>query len=705
MPDITDSASFFNEAESIIQQNQASAAAVATRQLFPIYFFGEVERYLHVPAGIPYADLPARIHTSSRRKLRQTMIQALDVDLPAATEIDILTAGDERIRVKVEAHRLHEKERELVLVSFVEPASDGTRLEAARAGGGAGALKVELADARRQLDRTILELRDVNEQLKRKNEELQALNEEFLSTNEELQASKDALSNLNQELSIANRQLRQALGEREQTAADLSNLLDSSPVATILLDRMLRIKLFNPPMRDLFALIDTDVGRPLADLLPKFADPTLNEDADAACSTGVPSVREIQGLGETWYVRSVQPYRTKAAQIEGAVVTFTDVTALKQAELASASARRYVEAIVNTTLEPLVVIDADLRVETTNPAFCTAMNVPAKRVQGKKLSDLGRPLLAHESLVEVMSRVLHGDNMTGDVEIEAGNHIGEQRIWRAHVRSFHGAQSERPRILLALEDITEQRHIVRHQLQLLIDALPEPIVAVDNQRRIRFVSRHLEALFGYTPSELVGRKIDMLVPPRLREKHAALHKQFMERPMIRGIGGGLDILGLRKDGVRIPLDIGLSPIMTVDGPLIVAALHDMRGLKEGEERLRAAKAAADRANQAKTRFLAAASHDLRQPLQTIGLLTGVLEKRAADPETRATLLRLDDAVAHMTGLVDTLLDINHIESGGIKVETGEIAVGPLMSRVADDYEPLALAKNLSLRLVRSSATI
>jgi two-component system CheB/CheR fusion protein len=263
---------------------------------------------------------------------------------------------------------------------------------------------------------------------------------------------------------------------------------------------------------------------------------------------------------------------------------------------------------------------------------------------------------------------------------------------------------------VAFADVTavkqaEPRHIVRHQLQLLIDALPEPIIAVDSERKIRFVSRHLEALFGYKPSELVGQKIDMLVPAGLRDKHAALYKQFIEKPSVRGMGTGLDIQGLRKDGVRIPLDIGLSPIMTADGPLVIAALHDLRGLKEGEERLRAAKATADRANRAKTRFLAAASHDLRQPLQTIGLLTGVLEKRAADSETRTTLLRLDDAVAHMTGLVDTLLDINHIESGGIKVETAEIALGPLMSRVVDDYEPLALAKNLNLRLVHSSASI
>jgi PAS domain S-box-containing protein len=471
------------------------------------------------------------------------------------------------------------------------------------------------------------------------------------------------------------------------------------------LDDALRIKVFNSRIRDLFALTNADIGRPLSDLMSKYGDPTLGEDAHAARLTGTPSVREIQGAGESWYVRSVLPYRTKANEIRGAVVTFADVTALKQAELASASARKYAETIVDIAREPLAVIDADMRVESMNSAFCAAMNLRPERAMGKRLQDLDRPLLAHPSLIELMVRVLDARTETDGVELEIEGHTGEQRMWKAHVRGFRSAPSDRSLILLALEDITEQRRIVRHQLQLLIDALPEPIIAVDSRRYMRLVSRHMETLFGYQPTELVGEKIDILLPPDLREKNVSFFKKFTAKPSVRGMGTGLDVHGVRKDGARIPLDIGLSPITTVDGPLIVAALHDLRTLREGEDRMRAAKAAADRANQAKTRFLAAASHDLRQPLQTIGLLLGVLEKRIADAETRGTLLRLDDAVAHMTELVDTLLDINHIESGGIKVEVAELSVGALISRAADDYTPLAAAKGIELRLIRSSAMV
>src|SRR5271166_898299 len=109
------------------------------------------------------------------------------------------------------------------------------------------------------------------------------------------------------------------------------------------------------------------------------------------------------------------------------------------------------------------------------------------------------------------------------------------------------------------------------------------------------------------------------------------------QPARRPMGIGLNIEGVTKDGNRIPLDIGLSPVHTADGLFVVAAIHDLRLQKQGEVQLREAKAAADRANLAKSRFLAAASHDLRQPLQTLGLMHGLLQMRAPTEKPRRSL--------------------------------------------------------------------
>lgn len=151
--------------------------------------------------------------------------------------------------------------------------------------------------------------------------------------------------------------------------------------------------------------------------------------------------------------------------------------------------------------------------------------------------------------------------------------------------------------------------------------------------------------------------------------------------------------------------IGLSPVFTADGPLVVAAIHDLRPQRRGEGLLRDAKAAAERANQAKSRFLAAASHDLRQPLQTIELLRGVLETRVADPESRTALLQLDDAVAQMAELLDSLLEINRLETGEITPDITDFPVAPVLARASETLTPIAASKRLRLRYVPCSSVI
>jgi two-component system, chemotaxis family, CheB/CheR fusion protein len=260
-------------------------------------------------------------------------------------------------------------------------------------------------------------------------------------------------------------------------------------------------------------------------------------------------------------------------------------------------------------------------------------------------------------------------------------------------------------ILLALDDITDERRIVRRQLQLMIDSLPGAFAVVGRERRMRFISRQIGPLFGYQDEELVGQPIDLLLPADQRERHAGLFADFFANPTTRQMGPGLDIYGLAKDGSKIPLTVGLSPLQTAEGLLIVAAIHDLRQQKQSEELLRAAKADADRANQAKSRVLAAASHDLRQPLQTLGLLHGLLENHVTDPDAQSTLTKLDNTVADMTELLDTLLDINQIDRGEIKPEITEFSLAPLFARVRDEFTAIANAKDLRLRVVPSSIMV
>ncbi|RRN64275.1 response regulator [Caulobacter sp. 602-1] len=691
-------------------ETYAPAAVVTNRQLVPLYFFGGADRYLKIVSGEPGQDLLTIAREGLRPKLRDAIARAFRAKRRVSEHGVSFEREGKTVTVTIEAQRIADEQEALVLVSFIdEPGSP----EAARAPGGKGGdrselilLRQQLAETRKELNRTIHELRETNEELKTKNEEAMSLNEEFLSTNEELESSKEELQSLNEELTTVNNQLRQTLQQQEQTSTDLANLLDSSAVATIMLDAQLRIKVFNPRMKALFSLIDADIGRPLADLVPKFADPQLPADAQAARSTGTPSDREIRAESGAWYVRSVLPYRTEAGAIEGAVVTFADVSQLKQAELDAAAARQYAETVINAVHDPLVVLNPNATIVSANAAFCAAFDLAPDTIAGRALSDLERPFLSHERLIALVTGInAQAPGIIDPVDLEGEQPGGGRRIWRARARGFQAPSTEHPLVLLALNDVTDERHIVRQQLQLMIDAMPGAFLAADKQGLIQFASGQVEPLFGYRADELIGQRIDVLVPADMQERHAALHAGYFENPTRRPMGAGLKINGVTKDGRKIPLDIGLSPMAIADGFLVMVAVHDLQAVREGEARLREAREAADRANRTKSRFLAAASHDLRQPLQTIGFLIGVLERRVTEPETRGTLAKLDDAIVHMGELLDGLLDINQIEGGAIKPQIAEMAVAPLLARAVDEFSPLAAAKGLQLHAVPSSAMI
>ena len=556
------------------------------------------------------------------------------------------------------------------------------------------------------MNQTIRDLRRANEELKANNEESLSLNEEFLSANEELETSKEELQSLNEELTTVNAQLRQTLNQQQQTSTDLVNLLNSTGVATLFLDTRLKIKMFNPAIKALFAIVDGDVGRPIGDLLPKFADPMLLGDITALGSRAEPIEREIRAETGAWFLRTVQPYRSELGDIEGAVVTFSDVSQLKHAELDAAAARRYAETVVDAIGEPVVVLEPTLKIISSNAAFLKEFGPFSETTDDHTLPSLGHGLLRHPELRASLGRLAQqiGPDDSVELELEAPD-SQRARVWRASARRFQLAPGQPPMILLTLSDITNQRHVVQQQLQMMVDALPGAVVAVDTKRRIKFGNKRTEALLGYTFQELIGREIDILVPQAYRNQHVLDHNAFITSPTARSMAARLDIAGVTKQGEEIPLDISLSPVPTAEGLLVIAAMHDLRPQKQFEKTLRDAKAEADRANQAKSRFLSAASHDLRQPLQTIVLLLGMVEKWTADPQARSIFGKLDDAVSGMVELLDTLLDINQIESGAITANVTDFPVANVLARKIGEYSALAAARGLTLRAMPSSLSI
>ena len=200
-------------------------------------------------------------------------------------------------------------------------------------------------------------------------------NEEFQSTNEELETSKEELQSFNEELETVNAELNRKVAELDSTNSDLQNLLNSTQIATVFLDMEMRIKNFTPAAGSLFRLIPGDIGRPITDLAVQFAGASLGEEVREVLRTLETRERQITTLPDRHYQMRILPYRTVNDAIEGVVITFLDVTPIRDAEQRAVAAQLYAESIVETVREPLLVLDPDMRVSSANKAFYETFRV------------------------------------------------------------------------------------------------------------------------------------------------------------------------------------------------------------------------------------------------------------------------------------------------------------------------------------------
>ncbi len=232
----------------------------------------------------------------------------------------------------------------------------------------------------------------------------------------------------------------------------------------------------------------------------------------------------------------------------------------------------------------------------------------------------------------------------------------------------------------------------------VLDAAPDAMILLDGSGLIRFANRQAAALFGYPHEQIVGRNVEDLMPERFRRRHVAHREQYAHQVRMRSMGQGLELYGRRQNGTEFPVEISLSPIDDRAGLLVAAAIRDVSDRKRVEAELTLARDSADRANQGKSRFLATASHDLRQPLQTLALLNGSLRRMVAEPDITEALSQQEQAIGAMSRLLNALLDISKLESGAIKPEPTDFAVATLFRELRHEFAGMAASKGLQLEV-------
>lgn len=231
-------------------------------------------------------------------------------------------------------------------------------------------LKQELRAKDEYLQAAVEELETTNEELRSAHEEMQSVNEEMQSTNEELETSKEELQSVNEELTTVNNELQVKVADLSRSINDMKNLLSGTGIATIFVDHLLNILRFTPTVSGLISLIETDVGRPLDQIRSNLTGyDQIAGDVREVLETLVPKELEVQTKTGEWYLLRIRPYRTLDNVIEGAVITFTEISLLKQAQAAlrDSEGLRRLAVVVRDSRDAILVQDWMGRILAWNP--------------------------------------------------------------------------------------------------------------------------------------------------------------------------------------------------------------------------------------------------------------------------------------------------------------------------------------------------
>ena len=241
-------------------------------------------------------------------------------------------------------------------------------------------LEKELKYAREKVQDTLEAMQSSQEELKFTNEELQSTNEELQSTNEELMSSKEEMQSLNEELQTLNTELQTKIDDFARVSSDMKNLLDSTDIATLFLDRKLNIRRFTNEAVKIFKLIKSDIGRPLTDQVSDLNYPSLIDDVRKVMKTFVFIKKQIPTRDGRWFSVRIMPYQTLDDKVDGVVITFFNITDLKEAEVKLHETEQMNDLLMNSTSDIIIKLSPEWKILEVNPA--------AEKYLGKKQAEI-----------------------------------------------------------------------------------------------------------------------------------------------------------------------------------------------------------------------------------------------------------------------------------------------------------------------------
>jgi two-component system, chemotaxis family, CheB/CheR fusion protein len=363
----------FGEVHQRVLAQYAPPSVIVNQESNIVHLSDRAGRFLRHIGGEPSRNLVSLVHPELRVELRTALFQAGQSGKSVEARRVQLKRDDRIFYVNMTVRPFHDEDAgsDFVLVLFdeveetmsievVTPSGDKKDLVLKQ-------LEEELQRTKEQLQETIEQSEISTEELRASNEELQAINEELRSATEELETSKEELQSVNEEMITVNYELKMKVEETSKVNDDLNNLIASTDIATVFVDRGVRIKRYTPRAADIFSIIPSDIGRSLLDITHRLDYDMLADDAATTFDTLRVVEREVRSQDGRFYIVRILPYRTTEDRIDGAVLTFFDISGRRQAEERLLAGEERMRLAAESTKDyAIITMDTEARVTSWN---------------------------------------------------------------------------------------------------------------------------------------------------------------------------------------------------------------------------------------------------------------------------------------------------------------------------------------------------
>ncbi len=540
-------------------------------------------------------------------------------------------------------------------------------------------LEADLREAREYLRNVIEELEIANEELKSTNEEAHSANEELQSSNQELEKTKEESQSLNEELETANDELQQKIKELRQLNDDLSNLITSTQIGTVFLDKNLVVRRFTPHIKSILDLADSDIGKPIEKFSINYENQKLIDHAKQVLETLMPFEKEVTAYNQRNYWMRILPYRTMQDKIEGVVITFTNITELKKAQELVATHEKQYKQLFSHVNNGFALCQRsekgkkhEFRFHDTNNTFQKLF--PYINFEEVWFSDV-LPANIRQEGMETATRV--ANNGSSHIEEQYFENINK------HLR-LHYFSHKKDHFALLVEDITSLKNELemRQHLSSIVESSDDAIYSESPEGRILSWNKAAERLYGYTQEEIEGKISSDFFASEKFDHNSELLEMVRNGDTIQNH----ETLHKIKSGTIVPVSITKSPIKDANGVVLAISniVKNNTYVKEREKALIEAKEATEKAAQLKSAFLANMSHEIRTPLNSILGYTDLMLEELEDEKIQKWLNTINNSGNQLLQLINDIVDVSKLEAGEVTMHFTSVDIVNLVVQMHDE---------------------